>query len=78
MYLGAGRDDLALDTSAPARVLLVGGLPFKDPIHMWWNYVASSREEISAAHQEWTARSERFGRVDSPLPPMDVGPPPWQ
>jgi quercetin 2,3-dioxygenase len=78
MYLGPGRDHLGLDTSAPARALLVGGRRYEDRIHMWWNYVAASREEISAAHRDWTARSERFGRVDSPLPPIDVGPPPWQ
>lgn len=80
-YLGTGRDELGLSLAAgeraPARAILVGGAPFDEPVLMWWNYVARSRDEITAAHRDWTARHERFGAVASPLPPVDVGPPPW-
>jgi redox-sensitive bicupin YhaK (pirin superfamily) len=76
-YLGVGRDELALVSRDGATAMLVGGVPFGESLVMWWNYVARSREEVVAAHDEWTARGERFGAVASPLPPIDVDPPPW-
>ncbi|HWC43163.1 MAG TPA: pirin family protein, partial [Actinomycetota bacterium] len=36
-YLGRGRDRLELAAEDPARVLLLGGEPFDEPILMWWN-----------------------------------------
>ena len=74
-YLGPGRDELALSATEPTRLLLFGGVPFDEPVVMWWNYVARSREEIVAAHREWSAAGERFGKVDSPLPRIEIGPP---
>jgi len=76
-YLGRGRDELALASRARARAMLVGGTPIDEPIVMWWNYVARTRDEIANAHRDWTVRSERFGTVSSTLAPIDVGPPPW-
>jgi quercetin 2,3-dioxygenase len=76
-YLGTGRTELRLRTSVASRALLIGGVPFPEPIVMWWNYVARARDEISTAHDDWTAGTDRFGRVASPLPRVDVGPPPW-
>jgi redox-sensitive bicupin YhaK (pirin superfamily) len=79
-YLGRGRDELNLSSpsSGGARALLLGGVPFEEPILMWWNYVARTREEISAAHRDWTARADRFGAVQSSLASVDVAPPPWE
>ncbi|HEY8524473.1 MAG TPA: pirin family protein [Acidimicrobiales bacterium] len=82
VYLGTGRDELGLapagsGSGGAARAILVGGAPFPEPVLMWWNYVARTRDEITAAHQEWTGRTDRFGTVRSPLPPIDVGLPPW-
>jgi len=76
-YLGTGRDELALQTAGPTRALLIGGIPFPEPVLMWWNYVARDRAEIIAAHREWTQGDERFGRVASQLARVDVAPPPW-
>lgn len=76
-YFGTGRDEGPLTVREPARAMLIGGVPFPEPILMWWNYVARTREEVSDAHREWTDRSDRFGVVDSPLPRIDTGPPPW-
>lgn len=39
-YLGLGLDERPLDVAEPTRALLVGGLPFPEPVLMWWNYVA--------------------------------------
>lgn len=76
-YLSPGRDEVALAASGPARLLLLGGSPFEEEVVMWWNYVARSRAEILAAHEDWLAQTGRFGRVDSTLPPTVIDPPPW-
>lgn len=76
-YLGLGRDQLTLSTVDTSRVMLFGGVPFEEPVLMWWNYVARDRQEILQAHTDWTAATERFGRVDSALPRIEIGPPPW-
>ena len=76
-YLGAGRDEVTLVAEGLTRALLVGGVPFGEDIVMWWNYVARTRDEILDAHEDWSAAAERFGRVDSALPRVEVSPPPW-
>jgi hypothetical protein len=77
-YLGLGRDELAVEATEPAVAVLVGGAPFESPIVMWWNFVGRTREEIGEAQRDWMAESDRFGRVDSSLPRIPVGPPPWR
>ena len=76
-YLGRGRDRLELAADGPARVLLLGGEPFEEPILMWWNFVARTREEIVAAATAWRAEDPRFGRVASPLARLRLPPLPW-
>lgn len=75
---GADRLTLANPGDRPARVMLLGGTPFPEPVLMWWNFVGRSHEEIAAFRDEWEAASERFGRVEGyrgrvprlPAPPM--------
>jgi redox-sensitive bicupin YhaK (pirin superfamily) len=76
-YLGVGRDEVAVDVASAARVLLIGGTPFPEPLLMWWNYVARTRDEITEAHRDWSTGSERFGSVRSPLARIDTAGPPW-
>jgi redox-sensitive bicupin YhaK (pirin superfamily) len=76
-YLGRGRDRLELAAEGAARVLLLGGEPFEEPILMWWNFVARTREEIVAAATAWRTENLRFGRVDSPLARLRLPPLPW-
>lgn len=76
-YLGRDRDELPLEVSEPTRAVLLGGEPFAEPILMWWNFVARSREEITAAYRSWAAQDERFGSVDSPLARIPAKPPLW-
>jgi redox-sensitive bicupin YhaK (pirin superfamily) len=76
-YLGVGRGELSITTRVPARVVLVGGVPFDEPVLMWWNYVARTQDEIARAHADWMAAADRFGTVTSTLPRIEVGPPPW-
>jgi redox-sensitive bicupin YhaK (pirin superfamily) len=77
VYLGPGRDEIRVRTMEPARVILLGGVPFEEPILMWWNYVARTREEIAGAHADWTQRRDRFEVPASRLAPIDVTAPPW-
>ena len=44
-----------------ARALLLGGAPMDGPRYLFWNFVASSRERIEQAKDDWRAR--RFGTV---------------
>jgi quercetin 2,3-dioxygenase len=61
-YLSPGSDEVRLHATANCRLLLIGGEPFKDPILMWWNFVARTHEEMAEARQSWIQR-ERFGEV---------------
>jgi redox-sensitive bicupin YhaK (pirin superfamily) len=76
-YLGLGREQITLSTVETSRALLFGGVPFDEPVLMWWNYVARDRQEIVQAHADWMSATERFGRVESTLPRIEIGPPPW-
>jgi redox-sensitive bicupin YhaK (pirin superfamily) len=44
-----------------ARLLLLGGAVMDGPRHIFWNFVASSRERIEQAKADW--RAKRFGIV---------------
>jgi redox-sensitive bicupin YhaK (pirin superfamily) len=76
-YLGIGRDEVPIEAAEPSRALLVGGIPFPETPMMWWNYVARTRDDIVAAHRDWSSGAERFGRVASPLPRILTAGPPW-
>jgi hypothetical protein len=56
---------------AGARVMLLGGERFASPRHIWWNFVASSRERIEAAKAAWRETDWQHGRFR--LPPDDDG-----
>mmetsp|Transcript_3783 Transcript_3783/g.7275 ORF Transcript_3783/g.7275 Transcript_3783/m.7275 type:complete len:81 (+) Transcript_3783:487-729(+) len=38
-----------------ARVVIFGGLPFPEPRHMFWNFVATTKDTISSAAAAWSA-----------------------
>lgn len=69
LYFGTGREELAVECAAAARLLVIGGAPFGEEILLWWNFVARSPAEIEQATQDWNAG--RFGRVaGSPSPSL--------
>ena len=76
LYLGIGRDELTVRSATGARLLLLGGEPFPEPLIMWWNFVGRSHAEIVQARDDWESRSGRFPEVDGhdgqriPAPPM--------
>ncbi|HEY8949202.1 MAG TPA: pirin family protein [Rhizomicrobium sp.] len=44
-----------------SRVMLLGGAPLDGERHVWWNFVASSRERIEKAKDDW--KSGRFAKI---------------
>ena len=76
-YLAPGRDTLEITATDEARVLILGGPPFGEPIVMWWNFVGRSHEEVATAREDWQrqldgdrVRDGRFGVVEHPHPPI--------
>lgn len=64
-YLGTGSDSLALRNTSgeEARLILLGGTPFTEPVVMWWNFIGRNDAEIRTFREEWNAHGERFGEV---------------
>lgn len=63
--------NLNLVTKAGTRAVIIGGEPFPELRHIWWNFVSSSTERIRRAAQDW--KEQRFGKIEGetefiPLP----------
>jgi hypothetical protein len=77
LYLGCGRQSLALRSDTGARAVLLGGKPFDEPVLMWWNFVARTKDELSRVSRDWNERADYLGevkgydgdRLTAPLPP---------
>ncbi|MCR9125310.1 MAG: pirin family protein [Rhodobacteraceae bacterium] len=52
-----------------ARLMLLGGATMGGSRHIWWNFVASSKDRIDAAKEAWRAGDWAHGRFR--LPPGD-------
>ncbi|MBB3994862.1 hypothetical protein GGR95_002511 [Sulfitobacter undariae] len=50
-----------------ARMMALGGATLNGPRHVWWNFVASSKDRIEAAKEEWRAGLWGKGRFDLPV-----------
>ena len=63
-------DSISL-TAGPggARLMLLGGATLNGPRHIWWNFVASSKDRIDAAKEAWREGDWQNGRFS--LPPGD-------
>ena len=77
LYLDRGRRDLRIESEGGARLFLLGGEPFDEPLVMWWNFVGRTHEEIVKAREAWEhSREARFGTVTgyagAPLPAPEL------
>ncbi|WP_203925716.1 pirin family protein [Virgisporangium ochraceum] len=80
LYLDRGRSSLVVRSEGGARLFLLGGEPFDEPLVMWWNFVGRTHEEIAEARADWErSRREvggRFGTVrgyaGDPLPAPEL------
>ena len=53
LVLQPGAEITVRASDGPARLMLIGGEPMDGPRHIWWNFVASSRERIEQAKEDW-------------------------
>lgn len=74
-----GWDELPISVDGgDARLLVLGGEPLGEPIQMWWNFVARTKDEITDAWRAWQGHdTERFAAVPSDLPRIEAPRPPW-
>jgi redox-sensitive bicupin YhaK (pirin superfamily) len=64
--------EVVLQARGGAHLMLVGGEPFPEARHVYWNFVSSSKERIEQAGDDW--RQGRFPEIAGetefiPLPP---------
>ncbi|MEM7528887.1 MAG: pirin family protein [Pseudomonadota bacterium] len=62
-------DPVAIKAEEASRLMILGGETMGGPRHIWWNFVASSKEKIEAAKEAWRAGDWEHGRFH--LPPDD-------
>lgn len=71
MLVLTGETRVQLSSTSAARAVLLGGEKFAEPRHLWWNFVATSKERIERAKAEWQANTMGIvaGETDRiPLP----------
>ena len=56
-YIPEGASTLSLHGRSGFRVILLGGRPYEEEIVMWWNFIASTHEEIVQARTDWESQS---------------------
>ncbi|WP_226780846.1 pirin family protein [Oceaniglobus trochenteri] len=54
-----------------ARLMLLGGDTLEGPRHIWWNFVASSRDRIEEAKEAWRKGDWQNGRFQLPVGDTD-------
>lgn len=71
-YLGMQREEIAVQAGPHgARLVLLGGEPFTEPLVMFWNFIGRTHEDVAAARADWEADAalplddprRRFGTV---------------
>jgi len=62
LFAATGRTQVELSCDAAAHLLLIGGVPFDEPLLIWWNFVARTQAEIERAAADWNA-GRHFGDV---------------
>lgn len=53
--------EIVLNPQENSRAMLLGGKPFPEERHIWWNFVSSSKDRIEHAKQDW--REQNFGAI---------------
>ncbi len=75
VYLGHGRREIRLRSSAGGRVIMLGGQPFDEEIVMWWNFIGRSHEDIVDFRTAWETRDPRFPAIVSRAEKVMEAPP---
>lgn len=68
--------EVILQARTGAHLMLVGGEPFPEPRHVYWNFVSSSRDRIKQASHDW--QQGRFAEIvgETEFIPLPPEPPP--
>ncbi|WP_156760856.1 pirin family protein [Microbacterium karelineae] len=68
-YVPVGSDALVIEAGdAPARIILLGGVPLGEQIVMWWNFVGRSHDEIVDFRRRYQAElGFENGDAEDPL-----------
>ena len=53
--------EIRITAKTAAHVIILGGSALEEPRYLWWNFVASSRERIEQAKQDW--QQGKFGKI---------------
>lgn len=53
--------DIKVKAIADCTIIILGGTSLSEPRHLWWNFVASSKERIEQAKQDWVGG--KFGTI---------------
>lgn len=61
---GDAERTIRVHAEAGTHLLLLGGEPLPQPVLMWWNFVADSREALRCAVADWNSGHPRFGNID--------------
>lgn len=62
MLVSKTEDACKLNVMENTHLLLFGGEPFPEERHIFWNYVATSKEKIEEAKQRW--KDKKFPKVE--------------
>ena len=62
---GTIRVSARLASERGARFVVVGGAPFPEARHLWWNFASSSEVRIDEAKRDWL---DRRGDPEGPFP----------
>ena len=54
-------DPITIKAQNDVRMMLLGGAAMDGPRHIWWNFVASSKEKIEEAKEDW--KNKKFAIV---------------
>ena len=58
-------DEIQISAKTPVRAMFLGGEPMDGPRYLWWNFVATSKDRLEQAKNDW-----KLGRFD-PVPGDD-------
>jgi quercetin 2,3-dioxygenase len=71
-YAAPGVRTLTVTAHEEARLLVLGGPPFGEPIVMWWNFIGRTHEEIVGYREEWQAQVRGGRQVDGRFGVVDI------
>jgi redox-sensitive bicupin YhaK (pirin superfamily) len=53
--------EIKVKANVDTHLIILGGQPLNEPRFLWWNFVASHKERIEQAKQDWI--SGKFGKI---------------